>query len=102
MKRILLIVAALISTSAIANSEEKQILDDIIQSIEKLKQEVVKAKQYQADNKRIKVQYQHIYQDLSKVQAGILATQEDEAQEPRVIEPIKGDYLAVYRGSHDT
>lgn len=61
------------------------------------------AKQQQDPNVRIQFQFEHLRQDVSKIQQGILAAINRVSIQPRVVKPLSGDYLsnAQIKMNHD-
>ena len=76
---------------ALANQNLKQAIDEI----EVAKNDVLQAEQQEPKGERIQFHYDWVIADLNKVEGGIQSKFSQANVEPRVIEPVNGDYLSL-------
>ena len=73
----------------LANQDLREALNDL----EIAKSDVMQAKKQEPINERMEFHYDELIADLNKVESGIQAKFDKTPLEPRVLEPITGDYL---------
>lgn len=89
----LLMLACMISLPAHASSLEDETLLRAIQSISDAQVILKEAKGYQQKNSRENFQYEWVANDLNKVKEGIYQKIRGSYNQPKVIEPVSGDYI---------
>ena len=75
----------------LANQDLREALNDL----EIAKSDVMQAKKQEPTNERDQFHYDELIADLNKVESGIQAKFKETPVEPRVLEPITGDYLRL-------
>ena len=75
----------------LANQDLREAFNDL----EIAKSDVMQAKKQTPTNERVQFHYDELILDLNKVESGIQAKFDKTPLEPRVLEPITGDYLRL-------
>lgn len=106
MKKIAIIVTLLLSTSCFAtNDQMNEDLVKVVQELQAIKPLLEKAQMEQEKNKRIKINFEDfigpngekhtgLKSDINTIQQSIISMINSESIEPRVVDPISGDFVS--------
>jgi RAQPRD family integrative conjugative element protein len=91
--RKLLILACIVSLPVQANSLEDETLLRVIQGINDAQVILKEAEGYQQKNSQETFHYEWVESDLNKVKEGIYQKIRASYTQPKIIEPVTGDYI---------
>mgnify|MGYP000073361488 FL=1 len=81
--------------SSATTEEEKVELKNFIKEVSYLKARVVEMRKLQRVDDMEKVDYSALLRDLQKISDGVKRHVEAPSRQPRVIEPLEGDYGSI-------
>lgn len=85
-----------LSNAVLADTaRENEALARVVQVLNSLKPLINEAELQQDDRERIVFDYKNLRADIEKVKSGISHKFSQTLTEPRVIQPIKGDYIII-------
>lgn len=84
-----------VNVAAADVAKENETLARVVQILNSLKPLINEAELQHDEGERIGFDYHGLRADLAKVKAGIAHKFDQTLLEPRIIQPIKGDYLIV-------
>lgn len=97
IKNIMVAILALTAMPlSLADSEnENATLQLVINELDAIKPQIVSAKQAADSSARLQFNYAALLSDIKRIQSGIRAKIQHQTIQPRVVTPLKGDYLTL-------